>query len=150
MTLSEPTDRTQPDEGLRRAQAEPDTTTRTLLLRIATRLSTERPSLAMREVTRLALALRFATEQHGFDTPETNTAEQQLLRHMPQVDDRDISRGEYALLLRGRAGRRATPTERVAELHRQARADYACRSTSSARTALATARIHGNEAGGTR
>ncbi|MFD8687824.1 hypothetical protein [Streptomyces sp. NPDC059651] len=122
--MSEPTDHTQPDEGLRRAQAEPDTTTRTLLLRIADRLSTARPHQGMREVTRRAIALRMATTLHGFDTPETDAAEQQLLRHMPQVDDRSITRGEYALLLRARVGR-PTPAERVAALHRQADADYA-------------------------
>lgn len=147
--MSEPTDHTQPDEGLRRAQAEPDQTTRTLLLRIADRLSTERPSLAMREVTRLALALRFATNEYGFDTPDANTAEQLLLRHMPQIN-RSISRGEYALLLRARVGRHTTQADRVAELHRLAAEDYATGPRlGAARNALAAARTHGNQSGGT-
>ncbi|MER8083824.1 hypothetical protein ABTZ57_01345 [Streptomyces sp. NPDC094048] len=116
--------RNEPDEALRRARAVPTPATRVLLLRIADRLSTANPHLDMREVTRLALALRYATDEHGFDTPATNGAEQALLRLMPQVNDRTISRGEYALLLRAKASRETTKAERVAELHRQAAADY--------------------------
>lgn len=122
--MPEGIDPTHLDEALRRSRTELDADTRALLLRIADRLSTARPHQDMREVTRRAIALRMATTLHGFDTPGTDAAEQQLLRHMPQVDDRSISRGEYALLLRARVGR-PTPAERIAALHRQADADYA-------------------------
>lgn len=148
--MPEGIDPTHLDEALRRSKTELDADTRSLLLVIADRLSTARPHQDMREVTRRAIALRLATDRHGFDTPEATAAEQQLLRHMPQVDNRSISRGEYALILRAHAGRASTQAERVAELHRQADADYASRSATSVRTALAHARIHGNEAGGTR
>ncbi|MER7807895.1 hypothetical protein [Streptomyces sp900116325] len=123
--MPEGIDPTHLDEALRRSRTELDTDTRALLLAIADRLSTVRADKDMREVTRLASALRAATDRHGFDTSTANAAEQLLLRHMPGVENRTISRGEYALLLRARAGRDTSQAERVADLHRLADADYA-------------------------
>lgn len=135
--MSDPTDRAQAEEALRRAATADQTATAPrLLLDIADRLTTIRPASPILPPRRVALALRYATDAAGYDTPASHTLERALLRLMPTID-RPITRGEYALLLR-KAGR-------VAELHRQAAADYGRGPrTADARNALAHARTSGN------
>ncbi|MGW7198483.1 hypothetical protein [Streptomyces chryseus] len=100
--MPERTDHPQADEALRRAQG-PDAATRRLLAQIIKRLTTVHPSGAIDDSRRLSLALRYATEAHGWDTPAANAAEQDLLRYMPRIHS-DITRGEYALRLRKAGG----------------------------------------------
>ncbi|MFJ9890867.1 hypothetical protein ACIQRW_34155 [Streptomyces sp. NPDC091287] len=135
--MPDPTDRAQAEEALRRAATADQTATAPrLLLDIADRLTTIRPASPILPPRRQALALRYATDAAGYDTPASHTLERALLRLMPTID-RPITRGEYALLLR-KAGR-------VAELHRQAAADYGRGPrTADARNALAHARASGN------
>ncbi|WP_143669115.1 hypothetical protein [Streptomyces sp. wa1063] len=136
--MSDPTDRAQAEEALRRAAtADQAATAPRLLLDIADRLTTIRPASPILPPRRAALALRYATDAAGYDTPASHTLERALLRAMPEIT-RPITRGEYALLLRKAAGR-------VAELHRQAAADYGRGPrTADARNALAHARTSGN------
>ncbi|WP_267244375.1 hypothetical protein [Streptomyces sp. PR69] len=101
--MPERTDTPQINEALRRAQG-PDTATRTLLVKIANRLTAVRPAGEIHDSRRLALALRYATGAHGFRTPAANDAERRLLRHMPAIEP-GITRGEYALRLRRAASR---------------------------------------------
>ncbi|GAA2972193.1 hypothetical protein [Streptomyces enissocaesilis] len=70
-----------------------------LLLHLAARLTNERPTDPMREATRLSLALEYAAHRYGYGTGRAYAAEQAVLQRAPRVD-RDLSRGEYALLLR--------------------------------------------------
>lgn len=138
--MPDPTDRAQAEEALRRAAtADQAATAPRLLLDIADRLTTFRPASPILPPRRAALALRYATDAAGYDTPASHTLERALLRAMPEIT-RPITRGEYALLLR-KAGR-------VAELHRQAAADYGRGpQPGAARNALARARTSGNAAG---
>ena len=100
------TNLTQPDEALRRAQTTESTvSTRALLTRIADRLTGNLPDKEMREVNRLAYAHQYATHEYGYGTPKARAVEKVLLRRMPWVEGRSITRGEYALLLRAVAGR---------------------------------------------
>lgn len=101
------------DVALRHARTALDAPTRVLMVCIAAKLATTNPGMKMREVTRLAYASRYATEDHGFGTPQATVAVRLLLRHMPRVDDRQITRGEYALLLRAVAGRDTPRAERT-------------------------------------
>lgn len=73
--------------------------TRALLLKIADRLTTERPGDPMREGNRLALALRYAEARHGYGSSAAAAAEQAVLQHAPRIE-RETTRGEYALILR--------------------------------------------------
>ncbi|GAA3272749.1 hypothetical protein [Streptomyces lavendulae] len=77
------------------ATRRPDAGTRALLQQIAGRLLAERPQHPMRENTRAALALTFATRRHGHGTASAEWAEQQILRHAPAVEP-GTSRGQYA------------------------------------------------------
>ncbi|MFE4874781.1 hypothetical protein [Streptomyces sp. NPDC056682] len=100
----ERTDHVQPDEYLRRATG-PDADVRSVLNAIADRLSTVRPTGIIREPNRLALALRYATEAHGFGSQRAGKVEREALHLMPQITpDTVITRGEYALILRKAAG----------------------------------------------
>ncbi|RLV66333.1 hypothetical protein STAN_1854 [Streptomyces sp. CBMAI 2042] len=138
--MSDPTDHGQQDEALRRAATADQTATAPrLLLTIADRLTTTRPASPILPPRRAALALRYATEAAGYDTPASHTLERSLLRLMPEIT-RPITRGEYALLLRAAAGR-------ITDLHRAAAADYGRGPRpGAARNALAAARVHGNSA----
>lgn len=100
----ERTQHSQADEALRQVTG-PGTNVRAVLTAIADRLSTVRPAGVMREAIRLSLALRYATEAHGFGTPRANEVEREALRLMPRVDPSSTTtRGEYALILRRAAG----------------------------------------------
>ncbi|WP_328313114.1 hypothetical protein OG432_24545 [Streptomyces sp. NBC_00442] len=95
---------TQQDEALRQATS-PSVDARAVLTAIADRISAVRPAGAMREPSRLALALRYATEAHGFRSTRADDVEREVLRHMPRITDgTPITRGEYALILRRAAG----------------------------------------------
>ncbi|MGW8387529.1 hypothetical protein ACWGMW_02985 [Streptomyces albidoflavus] len=69
-----------------------------LVTRLALRLRTERPTDPMREATRHALLLRFSEARCGYGTARAAQAELAALDLAPRVE-RDITRGEYALLL---------------------------------------------------
>lgn len=97
--MRERTQLSQADEALRQTRLSDDT--RTALLAIADRLTAVRPTGDMYEARRLALALRYAHDEHG-DTQAGALLEIELLRHMPRLTTR-TTRGEYALLLRAAA-----------------------------------------------
>jgi hypothetical protein len=102
--MPERTDHVQPDEYLRRA-AGPSKDARAVLTAIADRLHDVRADGAMREPSRLALALRYATEAHGFRTARADEVEREVLRLMPVIAaSSTTTRGEYALILRHAAG----------------------------------------------
>ncbi|MFD6421728.1 hypothetical protein [Streptomyces sp. NPDC060198] len=124
------------DTVLDQARTALDNPTRELLAHIGTALRTIHPTLAMREVTRLAYAGRAASDAHGLGTPRAAAALRLMLRHMPRVDSpippSPITRAEYGMRLLKKAGPAAVAAaarwaaaQRVAELHRQAAADYA-------------------------
>lgn len=148
--MSDPTQPSQADEALRQTLAiEQAGDIRQLLTRIADRLAENLPGSAMREVNRLAYAQDYADGEHGYRTPMALAVERALLRQMPRIGDRPITRGEYALILRNPAGR-PTRAERVAELQRQAREDYASHRDRAveARMQLGLACAHANRAAG--
>ncbi|MEU2311187.1 hypothetical protein [Streptomyces albidoflavus] len=71
-----------------------------LLTRLAHRLRTERPTDPMRDATRLALLLRFSEARCGYGTARAEQAERAALDLAPRIErDRQITRGEYALIL---------------------------------------------------
>lgn len=73
----------------------PDADTRVLLQQIAARLLAERPAHPMREGTRTALALTFATRRHGHGTDRAARAEELLLAFAPTVEA-GLTRQQYA------------------------------------------------------
>ncbi|MEV6437258.1 hypothetical protein [Streptomyces anulatus] len=97
------------DEALQRARTAMTTETRTLMEDIGRALCAINPSLAMREVTRLAYAGRAAADVHGLGTPHAGAATRLLLRHMPRVDwpepPAPLTRAEYGMRLIRKAGR---------------------------------------------
>lgn len=94
----------QQDEALRQA-TEPSADARAVLIAIADRLTDVRPHGAMREPSRMALALSYATKAHGFRSQRADEVEAEASRHMPRITDGTaITRGEYALILRRAAG----------------------------------------------
>ncbi|WEH40775.1 hypothetical protein [Streptomyces sp. AM 2-1-1] len=163
------------DTVLDQARTALDTPTRELLAHIGTALRTIHPTLAMREVTRLAYAGRTAGDAHGLGTPRAAAALRLLLRHMPRVDSpvppSPITRAEYGMRLLQTAGpaaaqyatalfrraaaaelaeaQRRAQAERVAELHRLADADYAAARPARERFAHA-ALAHATDAPGAR
>ncbi|MFE1329739.1 hypothetical protein [Streptomyces microflavus] len=144
--MPDPTQLTQPDEALRQTLAiEKAGDVRPLLARIADRLTDNWPNSAMGELNRLAYARDYAAHEHGRGTEMARAVEHALLRQMPRTDDRVITRGEYALLLRARANR-PTQAERVAALQREAAEAYtsAHPREDQARAAVIYARIDGN------
>ncbi|WP_432111141.1 hypothetical protein [Streptomyces sp. YPW6] len=144
--MPEPTDLSQPDEALRQTRVIEETgDLRQLLARIADRLTENLPDQQMRDVNRLAYARQYAEAEHGYGTDMTRAVERALLRQMPRIDTRTITRGEYALLLRARAGR-TTRAERVAALQREAAEAYTAARPreEQALAAVVCARIDGN------
>ncbi|MFE9372272.1 hypothetical protein ACFYM2_21230 [Streptomyces sp. NPDC006711] len=103
-TDSAPQHPSQQDEALRQVTG-PSADARAVLVAIADRLTEVRPTGAMREPSRMALALRYATEAHGFRSQRADEVEREVLRLMPRItDDAPITRGEYALNLRRAVG----------------------------------------------
>ncbi|MFC8625636.1 hypothetical protein [Streptomyces anulatus] len=144
--MPDPTDLTQPDEALRQTRAiEEAGDIRQLLTRIADRLTENLPDAPMRDVNRLSYARQYAEAEHGYGTDMTRAVERALLRQMPRIDERTITRGEYALLLRARAGR-TTRAERVSALQREAAQEYTAAHPREERVRAARvyARIDGN------
>lgn len=96
------------DVALQIARAIPDAATRVLMADIGKTLCAVSPTLAMREVTRLAHAARAAADVHGMGTPQAVAATGRLLRHMPRVDwptpPAPITRAEYGMQLLKKAG----------------------------------------------
>ncbi|MET9096211.1 hypothetical protein ABZX72_29450 [Streptomyces cyaneofuscatus] len=94
---------TEADEALQRARTALNTETRRLMTEIGRALTEVRPTLVMREVTRLAYAGRAAADIHGLGTPRAVAATGLLLRHMPRVDwpttPAPITRAEYGMQL---------------------------------------------------
>ncbi|MET9506900.1 hypothetical protein ABZX62_00180 [Streptomyces flavidovirens] len=76
----------------------PAAATGELLIQLADKLTGYRPTDPMHEATRLALAVVFAQRRYGYTTA-AEVAERDVLRHAPRVRP-EITRGEYALLLR--------------------------------------------------
>ncbi|GGU13111.1 hypothetical protein [Streptomyces violascens] len=102
--MPERTDHVQPDEYPRRATG-PSTDGCAVLNAAADRLSAVRPDGVMREPIRLALALRYATQAHGFRSQRADEVEREVLRLMPIIaPSSTTTRGEYALILRRAAG----------------------------------------------
>ncbi|MGW1223727.1 hypothetical protein ACWD6O_13845 [Streptomyces californicus] len=90
------------DEALARARTAMTRETRALMALIGRTLCAVSPTLAMREVTRLAYAGRVATDLYGFGAPRAVAATGLLLRHMPRVDSPQaapITRAEYGMRL---------------------------------------------------
>ncbi|MEV6790886.1 hypothetical protein AB0M87_02570 [Streptomyces sp. NPDC051320] len=95
-------DTTQPVYGAAAEELRKDLTptadVRTLLVTIADKLTGHDPAGPMLELTRLALAIVF-TQRHHRDMDQAAATERQLLAAAPRIE-RDITRGEYALILR--------------------------------------------------
>ncbi len=69
-----------------------------LLAAIADKLTGYRPEDRMLDESRLSLACTYATSCRGFTEP-AEQLERMLLARMPRIT-RDVTRGEYALILR--------------------------------------------------
>jgi peroxiredoxin len=67
---------------------------------MAARLTIARPQGVMDEGRRLAMVFRYANEQHPNDDHAADALEREVLTLAPRLDDREVTRGEYALLLR--------------------------------------------------
>jgi len=89
---------TQQDEALR--QVRMDATVRDGLRLIADRLAHLKPGELITPGQRQAIALTVADTTHPTDEDAAVELERQLLRRMPFVDGRAVTRGEYALWLR--------------------------------------------------
>ncbi|QXE36956.1 hypothetical protein KQY30_24850 [Streptomyces sp. GMY02] len=83
--------------------APPGGDAREILLNIANRLASVRPTHAFTDGRRLAMILTAVTDRRGYMTDAADVLEAEVLRYAPPVD-RAITRGEYALLLRKAAG----------------------------------------------
>ncbi|MGE9696688.1 hypothetical protein ACQKFA_23395 [Streptomyces sp. CH6] len=70
-----------------------------ILARLVKRLTVERPADPMRDSVRRTLALRYSEARCGYGTARAARAEQAALDLAPRID-REITRGEYALILR--------------------------------------------------
>lgn len=95
--MTERTQLSQEDEALR--QARTDDTIRDGLRAIADKLASRKPGHLMTPGQRQAIALTIADLTHPNDEDAAVEYERQLLRRMPYVDGRTVTRGEYALWL---------------------------------------------------
>ncbi|WP_329220651.1 hypothetical protein [Streptomyces microflavus] len=145
------------DEALQRARTTMTTETRTLMAVIGLTLTQVRPTLVMREVTRLAYAGRAAADIYGSGTHRAVAATGLLLRHMPRLDwptAEPITRAQYGeqLIRKAKAPADISPARAAAMyLHRQEAALQGRRpSTGETRTQLGSARTAGNAAATTR
>lgn len=96
--MTERTQLSQQDEALRQSRL--DDTIRDGLSKIADGLATTKPDHLMTAGQRHASALTIADNTHPHDEDAAVELERQLLRRMPFVDGRTVTRGEYALWLR--------------------------------------------------
>jgi hypothetical protein len=94
------TDLSQPDEALRRAQA--DDTVRRLVIEVADYLTARRPMDGFREASRLYLASAKSIANNAMDSDRAGELLRALLATMP-VPYTGETRGEYALRLRAAA-----------------------------------------------
>ena len=69
------------------------------LRHIADHLANTKPGHLMTAGQRHASALKYADNTHPTDEDAATELERQLLRRMPFVDGRQVTRGEYALWL---------------------------------------------------
>ncbi|QXE36187.1 hypothetical protein KQY30_20020 [Streptomyces sp. GMY02] len=76
---------------------------REILLDIAARLASIRPTHAFTDGRRMAMILTAVTNRRGYMTDAADELEAEVLQYAPPVD-RAITRGEYALILRRSAG----------------------------------------------
>lgn len=76
-----------------------DTYIRDGLRTIADQLAHHNPSHLMLASHRHSLALQYADKTHPTDEDAAVELERQILRRMPFVDGRAVTRGEYALWL---------------------------------------------------
>lgn len=95
--MTERTQLSQEDEALR--QARTDTAIRDGLRTIADRLANKHPGGLVTPAQRQALALTIASIAHPDDDDAAVEYERQLLRRMPFVEGKAVTRGEYALWL---------------------------------------------------
>lgn len=96
--MTERTQLSQEDEALRQARL--DGAIRDGLREIADELANDKPGRLMSAGQRHASALTYADNTHPHDEDAAVELERQLLRRMPFVDGRTVTRGEYALWLR--------------------------------------------------
>lgn len=95
--MSDRTHLPEPDEALHRARL--DDTIRNGLRQIADQLATTKAGHLMTAGQRHASALQYADNTHPNDEDAATELERQLLRRMPFVDGKAVTRGEYALWL---------------------------------------------------
>lgn len=96
--MSDRTHLPEPDEALRRVRL--DDAVRDGLRHITHELTHTEPGRLMDAYQRHAAAREQANKAHPHDIDATVELERQLLRRMPFVDGRAVTRGEYALWLR--------------------------------------------------
>lgn len=96
----DPTQLTQQDEQLRRALT--GNLVRGGLAYAVERLTDRRSHHAMTDAARLAIIQRYATDTLGW-TDQADELIRQLLTVMPEID-RDLTRGEYAVIIQPTAG----------------------------------------------
>jgi hypothetical protein len=96
--MPERTRRSQADEALRQATT-PSAEALPILHAIADRIAGKWSDKPMTKGLRMGLALTYATDAHGFRSEAADALEAELLRHMPKVD-RELTRGEYAIVMR--------------------------------------------------
>lgn len=107
--MADRTQLSQQDEALRQVRTVPLSTrelrTRAGLQWIADRFTGFRSSEDMTQVARTSAALRYSTDLLG-DTRDANGLYYDLLQALPVID-RDMTRGEYALIVRRELGGQA-------------------------------------------
>ncbi|MFF1417452.1 hypothetical protein [Streptomyces sp. NPDC058280] len=84
-------------------RTQPSDVAQAILLAMSYRLTAVRPTHVMQDPIRLAMVLTYATEHHGYLSDAAAELEAEVLQYAPPVD-REITRGEYALILRRAAG----------------------------------------------
>ncbi|MGW6743758.1 hypothetical protein ACWGDX_24070 [Streptomyces sp. NPDC055025] len=82
---------------------QPSAEAREILLNIAGRLASIRPTHAFDDARRMAMILTAVSDKHGYMSDAADELESEVLQSAPAVD-RAITRGEYALILRKAAG----------------------------------------------
>jgi hypothetical protein len=95
--MPERTSQPEADEALRRVRL--DASIRDGLRHIAHELTHTEPGRLMDAYQRHAAARDYANTTHPHDIDATVELERQLLRRMPFVDGKAVTRGEYALWL---------------------------------------------------